>query len=60
MSSYLQIFLDETDEELDALVEALLQLESAPADVNALNEAFRLLHSLKGSSACSMTAPWAS
>lgn len=50
MSSYLQIFLDETDEELEALVEVLLQLETAPDEINALNEAFRLLHSLKGSS----------
>jgi len=51
MSGYLQVFLDETDEELDALVEALLRLESAPTDDTvALNEAFRLLHSLKGSS----------
>ena len=50
MSSYLQIFLDETDDELEALVEVLLQLETTPDEINALNEAFRLLHSLKGSS----------
>lgn len=50
MSNYLQVFLDETDEELESLVESLLILEDNPTEVDALNEAFRLLHSLKGSS----------
>src|SRR5262249_54903495 len=38
-------------EQLDALVEALRVLETSPADADQLNEAFRLIHSIKGSSA---------
>ncbi|MBS0262808.1 MAG: chemotaxis protein CheA [Planctomycetes bacterium] len=49
MSQYLQLFLDETSEQLDALVESLLVLESHPTDAEQLNEAFRLIHSIKGS-----------
>jgi len=51
MQQYLQLYLDETAEQLDALVEALLVLEESPADAEQLNEAFRLIHSIKGSSA---------
>ena len=50
MSEYLQAFLDETDEELENLVQALLKLEEDPHDETSLNEAFRMLHSMKGSS----------
>lgn len=49
LSVYLQVFLDETAEELDALVEATLFLEGDPTNAEALNKAFRMLHSLKGS-----------
>jgi two-component system chemotaxis sensor kinase CheA len=51
MAEYLQLYLDETGEQLDALVETLLVLENHPHDVSHLNEAFRLIHSIKGSSA---------
>lgn len=51
MADYLQMYLDETSEQLDALVETLLVLEGAPGDAAQLNEAFRLIHSIKGSSA---------
>lgn len=51
MAGYLQLYLDETSEQLDALVETLLVLESEPASGQHLNEAFRLIHSVKGSSA---------
>jgi len=51
MAQYLQLYLDETAEQLDALVESLLVLESRPTDAEQLNEAFRLIHSIKGSSA---------
>src|SRR5512135_526707 len=51
MSQYLQMYLDETAEQLDALVESLLVLESRPSDAEQLHEAFRLIHSIKGSSA---------
>ncbi|HWB12064.1 MAG TPA: chemotaxis protein CheW [Pirellulales bacterium] len=51
MAQYLQMYLDETSEQLDALVESLLLLESNPTDAGQLNESFRLIHSIKGSSA---------
>ncbi len=51
MAQYLQMYLDETTEQLDALVESLLVLETRPTDAEQLNEAFRLIHSVKGSSA---------
>ena len=46
---YLQVFLDESDEDLESLVQALLRLEDNPHDAESLNEAFRLLHTHKGS-----------
>ncbi|MCP3903183.1 MAG: chemotaxis protein CheA [Planctomycetes bacterium] len=49
MSQYLQIFMDETDEQLEALTEVLLVLENEPDSTAHLNEAFRLMHSIKGS-----------
>jgi len=48
MSEYLPMFLDETGEQLDGLVEALLILEREPDRQEELNEAFRLIHSIKG------------
>jgi two-component system, chemotaxis family, sensor kinase CheA len=51
MGEYLRLYLDETGEQLDALVNTLLALEADPADGSGLNEAFRLIHSIKGSSA---------
>lgn len=51
IGEYLRIYLDETGEQLDQLVQTLLALESAPADKARLNEAFRLIHSIKGSAA---------
>ena len=49
MSDYLQMFTDETEEQLEGLVEALLVLENDVDDAEAINEAFRLIHSIKGS-----------
>lgn len=51
MVQYLQMYLDETSEQLDALVESLLLLENRPNDAEQLNESFRMIHSIKGSSA---------
>ena len=51
MGDYLRLYLDETDEQLDGLIETFLQLEDDPANTQGLNEAFRLIHSIKGSSA---------
>ncbi len=51
MEQYLQMYLDETTEQMDALVESLLVLEAQPTHAEQLNESFRLIHSIKGSSA---------
>ncbi|MFT4549900.1 MAG: two-component system chemotaxis sensor kinase CheA [Pseudoalteromonas tetraodonis] len=48
MSEYLQMFLDETGEQLDSLVDVLLVLEREPGSTEEINEAFRLIHSIKG------------
>ena len=48
MSEYLQTFLDETEEQLDDLVESMLEIEKNLTDKEELNEAFRLIHSIKG------------
>jgi two-component system chemotaxis sensor kinase CheA len=50
MAQYLQVYIDESDEELEGLTEAILQLEKNPRHSDSLNRAFRMLHSLKGSS----------
>ena len=49
LSEYRHVFIEESAEELDSLVEAILSLESDPRKSDALNKAFRMLHSLKGS-----------
>ncbi len=51
MAQYLQMFVDETSEQLDALVDVLLVLESEPSSSSHLNESFRLIHSIKGAAA---------
>ena len=51
MEDYLRLYLDETNEQLDSLVEIFLQLEHQSPTPEDLNEAFRLIHSIKGSSA---------
>ena len=51
MADYLRLYLDETGEQLDQLVQVLLALETEPADGKLLHEAFRLVHSIKGSAA---------
>ncbi len=49
MAEYLQTFLDETEEQLDDLVDTMLALERDSTRREDLNEAFRLIHSIKGS-----------
>lgn len=44
-------YLDETDEQIGVLNNALMQLEQDPGDSGALQEAFRIFHSVKGGSA---------
>ena len=48
LSQYLQMYVDETEEQLDDLVETMLALEEDPSDEVSLATAFRLLHSMKG------------
>lgn len=48
-SGYVQLFIDETEEQLEDLVETILTLEQNPESAEELNEAFRLVHSIKGS-----------
>src|SRR3954465_13040886 len=43
-----QTFRAETEEQLQAIEEALVRLEAAPSDVEALAEIFRFAHTLKG------------
>ena len=50
MDEFLQIYLEESGEETEHLIKLLLQLEQDPDDVETLREAFRLLHTFKGSS----------
>ncbi|MDG3008242.1 chemotaxis protein CheA [Paludisphaera mucosa] len=50
LSELLPFYLDETDENIAALNDALLRLEQDPADAKALAEAFRMFHSIKGAS----------
>lgn len=50
-SQYLDMFLDESKEHLQACTEHLLELEKNPEDLALVNEVFRAAHTLKGMSA---------
>ena len=50
LAELLPFYLDETDEHITALNDSLLRLEQHPTDVKALQEAFRMFHSIKGAS----------
>jgi two-component system chemotaxis sensor kinase CheA len=50
LADLLPFYLDETDEHISVLNDSLLRLEEDPADVKALQEAFRMFHSIKGAS----------
>ena len=50
LAELLPFYLDETDENIAALNDSLLHLEQDPMDVKALQEAFRMFHSIKGAS----------
>ncbi len=50
VAELMPFYLDETDEHIAALNDALLRLEQDPGDAKALQEAFRFFHSIKGSS----------
>jgi len=51
MEDFLRLYVDEAGEQLDGVVRAILALKANPADVRQYDEAFRLLHSIKGSAA---------
>ncbi|WP_308639264.1 chemotaxis protein CheA [Paenibacillus silvisoli] len=51
MSDYLSMFIDESNDHLQALNENLLKLESAPEDISIVQVIFRSAHTLKGMSA---------
>ncbi len=51
MTQYLGVFVDEAKENLQGLNDSVLKLESNPDSKEAINEIFRLMHTLKGSSA---------
>ncbi|MDN0077003.1 chemotaxis protein CheA [Crenobacter sp. SG2303] len=48
MDELLSVFVTESHEQLAALEAALLQLETAPDDVDTLNAIFRAAHTIKG------------
>lgn len=50
VSQYLQMFIEESKENLQRLNENLLKLENHPDDIQILNEIFRVAHTLKGMS----------
>ena len=50
LNELLPFYLDETDEQISGLNDALLTLEREPSNEPVLREAFRMAHSIKGSS----------
>ncbi|ABR48850.1 CheA signal transduction histidine kinase [Alkaliphilus metalliredigens QYMF] len=51
MNQYLEIFIEESKENLQNMNTNLLSLENSLEDMNLLNEIFRIAHTLKGMSA---------
>ncbi|RXT15134.1 chemotaxis protein CheA [Ammoniphilus sp. CFH 90114] len=51
MEQYLDMFIEESKEHLQAINENLLRLEDAPGDTSIVNDIFRSAHTLKGMSA---------
>ncbi|MDI3507886.1 MAG: two-component system, chemotaxis family, sensor kinase CheA [Clostridiales bacterium] len=45
---YLQMFIEETNEHLEAMNQELLKLDQHPGDIQAINEIFRAIHTIKG------------
>ncbi|WP_096198901.1 chemotaxis protein CheA [Bacillus sp. FJAT-45350] len=50
-SEYLNVFIDESQEHLQAVNDNLLKLENAPDDLSIVGEIFRSAHTLKGMAA---------
>lgn len=51
MNQYLEVFIEESKEHLQACNDNLLELEKNPEDLTIVNEIFRSAHTLKGMSA---------
>ncbi|KSU62534.1 chemotaxis protein CheA [[Bacillus] enclensis] len=51
MSQYLEVFIEESKENLQSCNEQLLKLEKNPENLSIVNEIFRAAHTLKGMSA---------
>ncbi|MEG9296675.1 chemotaxis protein CheA [Mangrovibacillus sp. Mu-81] len=51
MSQYLEVFIEESKENLQTCNEQLLELEKSPDNLTIVNEIFRAAHTLKGMSA---------
>lgn len=51
MNQYLEVFIEESKEHLQACNDHLLELEKSPEDISIVNEIFRSAHTLKGMSA---------
>ncbi|MFD1735836.1 chemotaxis protein CheA [Bacillus salitolerans] len=51
MSQYLEVFIEESKEHLQAVNDHLLELEKNPTNLSIVNEIFRSAHTLKGMSA---------
>ncbi|WNF24497.1 chemotaxis protein CheA [Mesobacillus jeotgali] len=51
LNQYLEVFIEESKEHLQACNQQLLELEKNPQDVSIINEIFRSAHTLKGMSA---------
>lgn len=51
MNDYLSLFIDESNDHLQALNDNLLRLENAPNDIEIVQHIFRSAHTLKGMSA---------
>ncbi|MBM7603302.1 two-component system chemotaxis sensor kinase CheA [Metabacillus crassostreae] len=51
MNQYLEVFIEESKEHLQACNEKLLELEKNPSDISIVNDIFRSAHTLKGMSA---------
>ncbi|WP_026675491.1 chemotaxis protein CheA [Alkalihalobacterium bogoriense] len=50
-AEYLDVFIDESQEHLQAINDNLLKLETAPSDLSIVGEIFRSAHTLKGMAA---------
>ncbi|HDP96412.1 MAG TPA: chemotaxis protein CheA [Euryarchaeota archaeon] len=54
LSKYLDMYVTQTKEDIDKLADKLLEIESNPNDADAINECFRLAHTVKGNAATMM------